>query len=322
MDPLSDVLSLLKPRNYMVRGFDIGGPWAIAFGQHDGIKCYSVVSGQCWLAVEGVAEPVRLVGGDCVLLPRGRPFRLATDLSVEPVDIEAVAANLNDGAVATFNGGGDYFGIGGWFAFAGRHADMLLGVLPPIVHIRGDAAKATLRWALETMMQELREPRPGSHLVAQHLAHLVMLQALRLYLTDESSSVGWLFALGDPQIGPAITAMHQDPARRWTLGALAQRSGMSRSSFAQRFKQAVGATPMEYLTRWRMLLAGDRLEHSSEPVSTIALSLGYESESAFSTAFKRVMDASPRRYGRGRHPAIAPSGRSDGPSRHVASAVG
>jgi AraC-like DNA-binding protein len=92
--------------------------------------------------------------------------------------------------------------------------------------------------------------------------------------------------------------MHADPARRWTLNALASHAGMSRSSFALKFKQTVGQAPMEYLTRWRMLLAGDRLAHSDEPIAAIALSLGYESESAFSTAFKRVMGRAPRQYGR------------------------
>jgi AraC-like DNA-binding protein len=301
MDPLSDVLSLLKPHSYMVRGFDVAGPWSIRVGPHDGIKCYAVVSGECWLAMDGIAEPVRLQAGDCLLLPRGRPFRLATDLALTPVDIETVTASAEDGAVSLFNGGGDCFGIGGWFAFAGQQAGVLLGVLPPIVHIRKDGDKAVLRWALERMMQELREPQPGGVLVAQHLAHLVLVQALRLYLAEGASGgVGWLFALADPQMSAAIGALHREPARRWTLQALAERCGMSRSSFAQKFKATVGVSPMDYLTRWRMLLAGDRLENSSEPVSAIALSLGYESESAFSTAFKRVMAAPPRRYGRGR----------------------
>ncbi len=99
-------------------------------------------------------------------------------------------------------------------------------------------------------------------------------------------------------MGAAIGAIHAEPAHRWTLQELAARAGMSRSSFALRFKQTVGASPMDYLTRWRMLLAGDRLAHTDDPVSAIALSLGYESESAFSTAFKRVMGASPRQYSR------------------------
>ena len=138
--------------------------------------------------------------------------------------------------------------------------------------------------------------------MAQHLAHLMLLQALRLHLAEgPAGGVGWLFALGDKHISAAITAIHDTPAHRWTLQALAERAGMSRSSFALKFKQSVGTSPMEYLTRWRMLLAGDRLANSSDPVSVIAVSLGYESESAFSTAFKRIMGCSPRQYSRGRN---------------------
>jgi len=315
MDPLSDVLSLLRPHNYMVRGFDVAGPWAIRVGAHEGIKCYAMVSGEGWLTVEGVTDPVRLQAGDCLLLPRGRPFVLGSDPMARPVEIETLVAQAREGVVTVLNGGGDCFGIGGWFSLAGHHAGMLLSVLPPIVHIRGDADRAALRWALEQMMQELREPRPGSHLVAQHLAHLVLVQALRLHLADgPGGGVGWLFALADPQMSAAITALHQDPARRWTLQDLADRAGMSRSSFAQKFKATVGATPMEYLTRWRMMLAGDRLENSGDPVSAIALSLGYESESAFSAAFKRVMEVSPRRYGHGRRGTLLSPGEGARPA--------
>ena len=178
-------------------------------------------------------------------------------------------------------------------------------MLPPIVHIRKESDKAALRWSLERMMQELREPQPGGFLVAQHLAHMMLVQALRLHLAEGlSGGVGWLFALADKQMSVAINSMHDDPAHRWTLQELAERAGMSRSTFALKFKETVGASPMEYLTRWRMLLAGDRLANSSDPISVIALSLGYESESAFSTAFKRVMGCSPRQYSRGRSSGI------------------
>jgi AraC-like DNA-binding protein len=109
----------------------------------------------------------------------------------------------------------------------------------------------------------------------------------------------------------AITAMHDDPGRRWTLQALAERAGMSRTTFALKFKETVGASPMDYLTRWRMLVAGERLTTSGDPISVIALSLGYESESAFSTAFKRVMGCSPRQYGRGLSPASPSQGERE-----------
>ncbi len=305
MDPLSDLLSLLKPRSYVSSGFDAGGQWSIQFpDQQKRIKCYAVVSGECWLSVEGVPDAVRLKTGDCFVLPSGRPFRLASDIALTPVDARTIFPAARDGGVVSFNGGGDFFLVGSRFAVSGNHADMLLGMLPPIVHIRTESDQVALRWSVERMMQELREPQPGSSLVAQHLAHMMLVQALRLHMANGlRGGAGWLLALADKHVGVAITAMHEDPARRWTLQELAKHANMSRSIFALKFKSMVGSSPMEYLTRWRMLLAGDRLENSGDPISVIALSLGYESESAFSTAFKRVMGCSPRRYSRGRRPA-------------------
>jgi AraC-like DNA-binding protein len=301
MDPLSDVLSLLKPRSYVSAGFDAGGQWSIQFPRNAGIKCYAVVSGQCWLAVEGVADAVRLRMGDCFLLPSGRPFILASDMTLTPADAARIFSSARDGGIATCNGGGDFFLIGSRFALSGNHADILLAMLPPIVHIGKKAEQAALRWSVERMMQELREGQPGGFLVAQHLSHMMLIQALRLHMAEGlTGGVGWLFALADKRMGAAISAMHDDPAHRWTLQLLAAHAGMSRSSFALRFKQRVGASPMEYLARWRMLLAADRLANSSDPIAAIALSLGYESESAFSTAFKRVMGCSPRQYSRQR----------------------
>ncbi len=306
MDPLSDVLSLLKPRSYSCGGFDVGGELSIQFPQHEGIKCYAVVSGQGWLSVEGVPEAVRLTAGDCFLLPRGRPFRLATDLALTPIDYRTILSTRRDGGIASFNGGGDCFIVGGHFLLTGNHARILLRVLPPIVHIRKESDKEALRWSLDRMMQELREPQPGGFLIAEHLAYMMLVQALRLHLAEGlRGGVGWLFALADKQMSAAINAMHDDPAHRWTLQELGKRAGMSRSTFALKFKQTVGESPMEYLKRWRMLLAGDELVNSSDPISAVALSLGYESESAFSTAFKRVMGCSPRQYSRGRSPASA-----------------
>jgi AraC-like DNA-binding protein len=303
MDPLSDVLSLLKPRSYKAGGFDAGGDISVQFPEHEGIKCYAVVSGQCWLALDGVPDPVRLTTGDCFLLPRGRPFRLASDLTLTPIDAETMFRAKRNGSVSLYNGGGECSIVGGHFVLDGNHAGILLGMLPPIVHIRKESDKAALRWSLDRMMQELRDPQPGGFLVVDHLAHMMLVQALRLHLAEGlQGGVGWLFALADKQMSAAINAMHADPAHRWTLQALAERACMSRSTFALKFKETVGASPMEYLTRWRMLLAGDRLGNSGDHISAIALSLGYESESAFSTAFKRVMGCSPRQYGRGRGP--------------------
>ncbi|SAL36004.1 AraC family transcriptional regulator [Caballeronia udeis] len=307
MDPLSDLLSLLKPRSLVSGGVAMSRNRAIQWPKHDGIKCYAVVSGQCWLSVDGVTDPVLLTAGECYVLPPGPPFRLATDLSVKPVDYQLlrVAGGLSTD-ISGSEGEGCYL-VGGHFLLTGGHADMLLGSLPPIVHIRKDLDKAAMRWSLERMTEEVRDRQPGGSLIAQQLAYMMLVQALRLHLADSGSAgVGWLFALADKQMSAALTCMHDDPGHPWTLQTLAARIGISRSNFALRFKETVGTSPMEYLTRWRMLLACDRLKNSGDSIPRIAASLGYESESAFGKAFKRVIGCSPRQHSRQTTPATSP----------------
>jgi AraC-like DNA-binding protein len=301
-DPLSDVLSLLKPKNYMCGGIDTGGAWSFYFGELKVTRCFALVSGVCWLAMDGVRDPVHLVAGDCVLMPHGRAFRLASDLALEPVDaMKHIITQPMNGRIIPSNGGGGTVGLSAIFTFSGEHANMLLGALPPLMHLRDQSKQATMQWCLERMMLELREPQPGGFLLGQHLAHVMLLEALRLYLSSETNpGVGWLCALGDKQMRAAMSAMHEDPAHGWTLQELAERANMSRSKFAFRFKEKVGISAMEYLTRWRMLRAADRLTNSSESVSDIAIASGYESESSFGSAFKKVMGLSPRQYCRSR----------------------
>lgn len=298
MDPLSDILSLLKPLNYMSAGFDTGGDWAIQFpDRQKSIKCGAIISGECWVSVEDHDEPVLLKAGDGFLLPSGRPFILANRLDIETKDAGTIFANSQNGGISTLNGGGECFIISSRFNLMGDQADLLLDMLPTILHIKTPTAQAAIRGLVERMMQELKEQKPGNHLILQHLAHAMLLQALRLHLAEGAkNNVGWLFALADKQINSAISAMHKNLAHHWTLKELAFHAGMSRSTFALKFKEKVGTTPMEYLTRWRMLNGADRLINSGDSISTISRSLGYESESAFGTAFKRIMGCSPRRY--------------------------
>lgn len=302
MDPLSDVLSLLKPHTYMSAALEAGGSWSIQFpDQAKGIKTGAVVAGRCWVEVSGEPDPIEIRAGDFFMLPSGRPFRIATDLALEPVDAADAFAGRRSGGIVHLNEGNDFALVSNRFALGGPHADLLLGMLPPVVLIRDAPDQTALRWSVERMMQELRTQQPGAFLVIEHLAHIMLVEALRLHLSvGTRGGVGWLFALADRQIGAAIRAMHADPAHSWTIRELAERVGMSRSTFALRFRETAGAAPMDYLTRWRMLLAGNRLTNSEDSISAIALSLGYESESAFSTAFKRVMNCSPRHYARDR----------------------
>ena len=296
MDALSDVISFLELRSYRVGGFEAGGDWSIRFGAYEAIKCYAVTSGACWLAVEGDGEPVHLQQGDCFLLPHGRPFRIASDLALPPDDWRRHFVGAREGEVVRLNGSDGVTVLGSHFQLAGPQAEMLVGMLPPVVHLQRETEREALRWAFDRMRQELTDLKPGGVLIAQQLAYMIFVQALRLHL-DESEGVGWLFALSDKQVGAAIAAMHREPARRWTVAALADEVGMSRSGFAARFGLLVGDGPIEYLTRWRMLLAGRSLKRG-EPVGAVARSVGYESESAFSTAYKRVMGSTPRHHAR------------------------
>ncbi|HEY2512286.1 MAG TPA: AraC family transcriptional regulator [Polyangiaceae bacterium] len=303
MDPLSEVLSLLKPTSYAAGGFGTEGDLAIQWPRHDGIKCYALLAGECWLVVEG-NEPVRLRGGDCFLLPRGFPFCLTTDLARAPVDFLVLRREGHIGGITKEAKGAARFLAGGHFTLAGSHARLVLDALPPIVHIRAEADRAQMRWALDRMREELSAPRPGGSLIVQQLAYMMLVQALRLHLAESPhAGASWLAALTDPNLHGAVAAIHEEPGHPWTLEKLARRAGMSRTIFALRFKEVVGETATEYLTRWRMLLAAERLASTDEPVATIAASLGYESESSFGKAFRRTLGYSPRRFGRGPAPA-------------------
>jgi AraC-like DNA-binding protein len=300
MDPLSELLSLLKPRSYITAGFDAGGTWALTLDDLAGrIKCYAVLKGTCWLSLGDDIAPVRLNAGDCFVLPSGRPIKIGSDPAAQPRRASEVLDPNRSGEVVTYNGGGDVFLVGSRFEVSGRHAEVLLRTLPPLIQVKTSGDQAKLRWSIELMMEEFQEARPGSSLVAQQLSHMMLVQALRLYLADRShGETGWFAALADPQMSKAIAAMHRDPSFPWTLQELARHVGMSRSTFAQRFRERVGETPIAYLTRWRMMLGGEKLTHSRDSIAQVAASLGYTSEHAFNTAFRRTMGCSPRRYAR------------------------
>jgi AraC-like DNA-binding protein len=298
MDPLSDILSLIKPRSYGLRGLDAGGDWALDFPASESVRCYAFHSGSCWMAFEGI-EPFELCAGDFVLVSGGNAYRLHGGQPVSPIDAFTLFPTLPAGHTAVLNGGGDCSGIGGYFHFDGLHGEMLLALLPPIVHITGDANKAALRSSIDRLMVELRAPQPGGALIAEHLAQALLVEALRLLLAqDARGRAGWLFALADRQLHAAIAAMHRAPAQRWTLHELARVAGMSRSTFALRFKEKVGEPPMDYLTRWRMMLAADRLANQGMTIATVAPMVGYESESAFGAAFRRIIGCPPRQFAR------------------------
>lgn len=296
MDPLSEVLSLLSTQSSVFAGLKAGGDWAIDFPPPDGIKFNAIVEGTCWLTVEGVEQPIRLAAGDCFLLSHNRAFSLCSDLALPAIHSDAIYRHAVNG-IARCGTADAFFLIGGRFAF-GEEAGLLFDGLPPVAVIKSGSDQASvLNWALQRIAHELATPFPGNAIVVQHLGHIMLVQVLRIYLTQEGNRTpSWLLAISDPRIGVAIQAIHADPAHSWTVEDLAKIAGVSRSTLALRFKQKAGVAPLEYVSRWRMQLATRSLKTNHTTISSIAQKLGYDSDSAFSHAFKRIMKCSPREY--------------------------
>lgn len=298
LDPLSDILALVRTNGFVSGGLNLGGDWAYSFVPDGAFRCFAVMSGACWLLPSDGSEAVRFVEGDVFALPRGQAFSMSSDPAIAPQDIYEVITGPLNGQVLTLHGGGSCCLFGALFTFRPHFASHLLNLLPSVLYVSDTQDRAALKGYLDRMMGLLRSPRPGSFRTAELLAETMLIEILTLQLAQgAAASVGWLFALADKQLNRAITAIHEQPGRSWTVQTLAECACMSRSAFSLRFKQMAGVTVMQYLTRWRMLLAGDRVIGSSDSIGTIARSLGYESESAFVFAFRRELGCTPRQFG-------------------------
>ena len=298
LDPLSDILSILKPESHLAALLESGGDWSLRFpDQNGGLKCNAVLEGEAWIVVDDDPDPVHVCKGDFFLLPSGRPFVLSSDPGLPSVPARRFFEQAKPGAVVRLSEGRDTVIASSRFTLMNRNAARLLSVLPSVVVVPAEAPDAEqLKRYVELVVSELQTPRAGSALITAHLSHLILVQTLRTYLSTQDGKLGWLSALADPRLSASLRAMHAQPARKWTLEALAECAGMSRAVFARRFRQVMGQTPMEYLSYWRMLKASDRLLSRQDTVSAVAIGVGYVSESAFSTAFKRIMGLPPRRY--------------------------
>lgn len=297
MDPLVDVLARLEVRGRVSSTLVVHGTrWRLGFEAPDGWKFNAVREGSCTVSVEG-SEPVVLRAGDCFLLTQSRPFELAGDLGVPLRPARPVFEQAHGGTARVEAGGGDVVtrAVGGSFAFAGR-ASLLSDALPPLLVVpAGSGAASPVERTLVSIDDELTSARPGAAVVADHLGVVMLVHVLRWYMqAEDARSGGWLAALTDPVVAPALSAMHRAPQEAWTVAALAREALVSRSTMAQRFRVAVGVAPLDYLTTWRMELAAQRLRRDEASVASVARSVGYRSEAAFSTAFKRVRGVTPR----------------------------
>jgi AraC-like DNA-binding protein len=299
MDPLSDVFSLLKVQAVLSARLEAAGPWAMWFPPYRHIKFGGVIEGPRWVWIDGQTSPLKLEEGDFYMLTNGMPYCFASDVHAELLDGYTVFAEHQcaDGVVRYGSGLPRTVGTGGRFVFDSDSSRMLLDLLPPIVHIRASSPHARpLRAALELISFETADKRPGMSTMAGSLANIVLVNILRAYIASETRPIGWLGALGDPQIGRALGMMHGDISRKWRVDELAAEVGMSRTTFAERFRKRVGTPPLEYLTHWRMAIARDALRTEHGTLATISARIGYDSETAFGLAFKKMFGQSPGRY--------------------------
>lgn len=296
-DPFSDILKFTNAESLVTGGFTAGGAWAIRFPTPDKIKFFAIVKGHCWVSIDGEAEPVYFNAGDVGLLAAPRSFVLASDPAVAPIDAMSVFSGVGR-TTAQLGDGNDFAHIGGHVLLDPASGRLLADVLPPWIHVSAVSPQAMAsRWLLDQLVEEQAAGLPGTQLASAQLSQLLFIQILRAHLkTSGSMPAGWLRALSNPRIAPALHLMHGDPARSWHLDELAKACAMSRTTFAFHFKTVAGVAPLTYLTEWRMHLAERTLREERTPVAVVARSLGYTSESAFSNAFKRITGQSPRAY--------------------------
>ena len=296
-DLLSQMLTLIRLRGELVFSSDLREPWALQFDP--GPAYFHVVSeGEFWVETSN-ERPVKAVSGDLLMLPHGRGHWLRT-ADASPVSITHVLeaqAHQESLAIRLGGNGPRTQLVSGAFRFEGENMPSILESLPSLIHIPKDKRVDEIGW-LEALahylLLEAQAPQPGAALMISRLIDLVVIRTLRNWVhIAPARSTGWLGALADVRISRALKAVHDEPFRRWTVSGLAQVAGMSRSSFAERFTALVGDPPLQYQTHWRLTLAKDLLESGNLLVSDVARRIGYDSDAAFSRAFKTQFGFSP-----------------------------
>jgi AraC-like DNA-binding protein len=255
--------------------------------------------GSCWLTVEGNPEPIPLTGGDCFLLAKGTSIVLRDSPRTRPRWTFGEIGALANGNVAQCGGGGAPTTIVcGSLSFDRASLKPVTQLLPRFILMKAEEARTlALHNTVQALASEMAEQAPGSEVVATRLAEVLFIQVLRAHIASEPErSKGWLRAVFDPQIGAALGVIHDRVNTPWTVESLAGAAGVSRSAFAVRFKELLGQTPLEYVTEWRMQKAMQLLEQRDKKLVDVARSVGYESDAAFSKAFKRIVRASPGEY--------------------------
>lgn len=298
-DPLGETLHFLRLTGTLYSRAELTAPWGIELPAFENCMMFHIItSGSCWLEIKG-EEPRLLQQGSLALVPHGQghTIRNSPNDKVVPlfdIPVEQVSERYE---IMRYGGDGELTQLTcGVVRFDHVAGQQLIALLPRVLQIDSwaDDEDGWLQSTLRFIAREAKELRPGGETVITHLADILIIQAIRAWIDSAPEAErGWLAALRDKQVGKALAVIHSEPDKDWSVTALAKEVGMSRSGFSARFTHLVGESAMRYLTRWRMQLARMQLQETSDSLSVLASRLGYQSEVAFSRAFKRIFGVSP-----------------------------
>ncbi len=317
MDALSGVLRVANLTGGVFLHAEFFAPWCIA-SQLTPEDCapllapashlilyHYVVEGEVHVRIEdNVAETLIIGPGEVVLLARNNRHLLGSDLSLPPVDSHAVIQAPEDGGLFTIRHGGNGSRtrlICGFLGCEGGACNPVIATLPAALrlHVEEGGAAEWVRSTFQYAADEVAAGRPGSETVLAKLSELLFVEAVRRYAENlPEGQIGWLAGLRDPYVARTLALFHRDIARAWTMDQVSREVGLSRSALADRFIRLIGVAPMHYFTNWRLQVAADELRKTNASLAQIAESIGYESEAAFSRAFKRAFATAPATWRR------------------------
>ena len=322
MDALSDALRVLRLTGAIFLDAEFTAPWCVvsqsghpvspALSSGPNMVFFHVLTeGRCKARLLGGGETLELAAGDLIMLPRDDSHLLGSDLHLAPTLSDTLVQPAADGELLRIDhgGGGEKTRfVCGFLSCDERLCGPILESLPRILRVPlGDGpATAWLTRLLHAGIRESSAPRPGGETVLAKLSELLFVEALRRYIELlPEQETGWLAGLRDRFVGRALALMHGRPGHAWTVDELAESVGLSRSSLAQRFTDIIGQAPIQYLTRWRLTIAAQRLRNENASLARIADDSGYDSEAAFNRAFKRALGATPAAWRRGDRSRVA-----------------
>jgi AraC-like DNA-binding protein len=317
MDALSDVLRVAHLTGGVFLHADFFAPWCMAarvpaehcaptLGPASHLIIYHyIVEGDLRIRVEGEDGEGLVIGaGEVVVLPRNDPHLMGSDLSLPPVAGSDIVHAPKDGGLFSIRHGGNGRRtrmVCGFLGCASAEGNPVLSTLPPLLKLNIDKGGAAewIRSTFQYAAEEVASGRPGSGTVLAKLSELLFVEAVRNYAESlPEGQTGWLAGLRDPYVGRALALMHRDITRRWTVDDLGREVGLSRSALADRFIRLIGVPPMHYLASWRMQVATQKLRNTSASLAQVAEVVGYDSEAAFSRAFKKAIGAAPATWRR------------------------